>query len=229
MFSSLEEYFPIQEAVMRLTGGPKLAAVPVFGANMRYFTSEKIYWLRQDFEKRTRVWLESVLTKDSVLYDIGANAGFWEVALTRKCKQIYAFEPAPTNFRRLKEHIQLNDLRNVVLVNVAVSERAGNLRFVENGGISHVAEEGPIQVRAICIDEFVATNPAPTVVKIDVEGHAPQVLAGMSETLSRLHPSLLAELHDESEQEGVSVRLRGHGYRLRVLGRSYPRSLAASA
>jgi FkbM family methyltransferase len=170
-----------------------------------------------------------MLTKDSVLYDIGAHVGFWEVALARKCRQIYAFEPAPTNFRRLQEHMQLNDLRNVVLANVALSDRSARLRFVEKGGMSHVAEEGAIEVRAIRVDEFVEANPAPAVVKIDVEGYAPQVLAGMCETLSRARPNLLVELHDEPEQTGVSARLRGYGYTLNVSGRGYPRLVVASA
>ena len=227
MFSPLENWLPIQEAVAKLTGGPKWITVPILGGRMRYSTSEKTYWLRDSFEKQNRLLLESMLTKDSVFYDVGANAGFWEVALASRCKQIVAFEPVPANFQRLQEHVELNGLRNVVLVNAAVSERTGYLSFAEDGSMSHVTDEGPIQAPATSIDEFVSSHAPPSVAKIDVEGHAPQVLEGMSETLRRFHPRLLIELHDEAEERRVSEKLSEHAYQWRVAGRRYPRFAVA--
>lgn len=229
MFSVVEKYLPVQEAMMRFTGGPKLATVEVAGCRMQCWTSEKIYWLRDAFESGTRATLESMLERDSVLYDIGANTGFWEVALSSSCRRIFAFEPSPRNFARLQEHVSLNSLRNVELVNAAVSAQAGRLRFVDDGGYSHVAgdADGGVEVEALRIDDFIRTNEPPGVVKIDVEGHAPQVLAGMRDTLRQVRPSVLVELHHEVEQNAVVNNLMEIGYPVNVSRGGYPRFATA--
>jgi hypothetical protein len=49
-------------------------------------------------------------------------------------------------------------------------------------------------------------------IKIDVEGMEPQVLAGATDLLSRYRPRVFAEAHTDQDFERVLAQLRPHGY-----------------
>ena len=105
-------------------------------------------------------------------------------------------------------------------VNVAASDAPGVLRFSENGSMSTVNESGGVAVRAIRLDDFVADgNPPPGIIKIDVEGHGAQCLAGMQHIIERHRPVLFIEVHNV-EEEGRNhtpwVRDRGAGCRASI-------------
>ena len=177
--------------------GPRLETIMLNGSPYECFTSEKYYWFRERYESDLREQLESVLTPDSVLYDVGANAGFWPVMLHARCKHIYAFEPSPVNFARLRKNT--SHLPNVTAINAACSDSEGALYFSERGSMSCVSESG-IEVPALRLDDFSRSHLAPTVVKIDVEGFGAKVLSGLGE----LHPAVLMEVHNQEEAEALN-------------------------
>jgi FkbM family methyltransferase len=81
------------------------------------------------------------------------------------------------------------------LSNFAVSSSTmGNLLMVwkrDNYGASNINEGGDIKVMSVSIDRLMFTDV--TLMKIDVEGHEPEVIEGANETIIRCRPLILIE------------------------------------
>jgi len=202
---SADPALKLQQIAQRALRGPRLTIVVLSARGLPFLcsTSEKYYWLGDWYEYDLRRVLEATLNDDSVFYDVGAHAGFWPVVLSRRCSRIFAFEPGPENFHRLSENVRR--LRNVTPVNMAASDATGLLDFSEDGTMSSVTKDGGVQVRAIRLDDFVAAgNPPPSVVKIDIEGHGAQCLAGMKGIIERHRPMLFIEVHNSEEERAAA-------------------------
>ncbi|MBT8118484.1 MAG: FkbM family methyltransferase [Gammaproteobacteria bacterium] len=69
--------------------------------------------------------LDKYLSKDSVYCDIGAWIGPTLIFAARKCKQAYCFESDTIAYRFLLWNISLNNLKNVLPNNIALSDKDG--------------------------------------------------------------------------------------------------------
>jgi len=141
------------------------------------------------------------LTQRSVVLDIGANFGLYtalSATIVRKHGRLYAFEGNPRVFESLQRTIVANDLYfnpNIVAANVLVSSDSGRglLHYSANlpsgGTMSDVLLTGgkqhAVEVDMTAIDDFLPSDLAVDLVKIDVEGHEPSVLRGMERTIAR--------------------------------------------
>lgn len=145
----------------------------------------------------------------SVVYDVGANIGFFSLLAARfagPTGAVESFEPLPAAAAGLRANIALNDARTVHVHEVAVSAGSGRaeLLSVDEGSWSHLADRGwhprtdaVLEVDLIALDELVAGGlRAPDVVKIDVEGSELAVLDGMRETIESRAPAIICELHE---------------------------------
>ena len=217
-FTPVRIQIQVQGAVQHLMGGPRLETVRFADGHLfDCFTSEKYWWMRDAYEDEERRELAVHLRPDSILFDVGAHAGFWEVILASRCRHIYAFEPSPRNFDRLWRNIAQNQIPNVTPVAVAVSDQSAKLHFVENGSMSHLAEKG-IEVNAIQLDEYAAQHEPPSVVKVDIEGLAGAALSGMRYTLSQCKPVLFLELHNTDEVAACHAVVDDLRYKFTRLG-----------
>jgi FkbM family methyltransferase len=208
----------IQGVAQRLMGGPRLETVRLADGHLfDCLTSEQYWWTRDSYEDDERRELVAYLKPDSILFDVGAHAGFWEVILASRCRHVYAFEPSPRNFDRLSRNIAQNRIQNVTAVAAAVSDETARVSFLENGSMSHLGEKG-IEVNAIQLDEYAAQHEPPTVVKIDIEGHAGAALRGMRHTLSQYKPVLFIELHDADEDAACHAVVDDLGYKFAPVG-----------
>jgi predicted O-methyltransferase YrrM len=59
--------------------------------------------------------------KHDICIDIGANFGLVSVLLAHNSSQVYAFEPEPSNIKRMEEIISTNKIENIEIINKAVS------------------------------------------------------------------------------------------------------------
>ncbi len=77
--------------------------------------------------------LMNLLVKPGMIaYDIGANAGFYTLALARLVGsggKVCAFEPLAENVANILEHLRLNSCSNVTLYQVAASDQNGLSAF----------------------------------------------------------------------------------------------------
>lgn len=130
-----------------------------------------------------------------VVVDIGANIGYYTLQFARAvgpAGHVYAFEPEAENFELLQRNVALNRYSNVTLVNKAVSDTTGSLRFYvsENAAAhsvsdSHGATEF-VDVPCLRLDEYFAgQNRAIDIIKMDVEGAELHAVEGMADLLCR--------------------------------------------
>jgi FkbM family methyltransferase len=135
--------------------------------------------------------------------DIGANIGLSVILLARKVAQVIAYEPSPTNLKHLRNNLALNGVTNVKVIGAAVSAEPGELRFhlARMGAGLHVVALGHVDkghistvaVPAIRLDDEAL--PPISFMKIDVEGHEPDVLAGARALLARDRPWIFSEIN----------------------------------
>ena len=162
----------------------------------------------------------------AVLYDIGANLGFFSVLGARLIGpdggHVYAFEPAPDNAAAIRCNAQLNGVSNVSVVAKAVSSRSGSgrLQIVDDQSWSKLDRYGEhpdttsvIEVEMVAIDDFLHDGhiSPPTLVKIDVEGAELEVLQGMRKTIEEHLPAIVCELHGTHQE--FAAAMGEHGYR----------------
>lgn len=177
--------------------------------------------------------LEAALKPGSVFYDIGANVGIyslWASRLVGHGGQVFAFEPVPTTKAWLADVVGQNGLDNVEIVQAAVSAAPGEVTIElvpQASGLSHVTGAGrpssgstsdTVTAAALTLDDFARTHRPPTLVKIDVEGHEPEVVAGMDELLEASHPAVVFEAPDlvgvAHGSAELVARFVTHGYRV---------------
>lgn len=135
--------------------------------------------------------------EEDVVYDIGANTGLYSLFAGQRCTngEVVSFEPYPPNVDLLKRDVRRNGLRNVEIVEAALSDSVGTVEFSQPAetdagfGSSVISPDGSgttVGVPTTTGDRLISEGeiPEPNVVKIDVEGAEPCVIDGLEDALS---------------------------------------------
>ncbi len=146
-------------------------------------------------EPWTVAWLERTLRSGDVLYDVGANVGAYSLiaaSLGREAARIVAVEPVFANFASLCDNVLLNGFEDVVvplpvLLGARTALETLGTENIEPGAAEHEIGGVGMPVLSLRLDDLVAQFglPAPTLMKIDVDGGEAAVLAGAQQTLAR--------------------------------------------
>lgn len=173
-------------------------------------------------------WIKHV-DAGSVVYDIGANCGQSTLHLATAVGPggcVVAFEPATDLFERMVANVAINGLRQVIPVCAAASNREGMAQFAFNANTpsqsylsadmdpSWLERHVLVSVPVLPLDSFKERGwPAPSMLKIDVEGGAKTVFDGAHEILSVHRPSFMIELHSLEEQTALKEVMHTYRYR----------------
>ena len=208
--------------------------------NPRY----EMKYLEGDYEASVERILLSNLRPGTVFYDVGAHIGVFSLIAARNLGvqgSVFAFEPDPSNVRRIKEHASRNQLDAIRIIPKAVSCTDGRLRFQRasfqssmNRGVlveeTLALQESAIEVDSITLDAVAREHAWPTLIKIDVEGSEAAVLQGSEEIFRFAKPLLVCEIHHEQASSDVTRWLLERGYKFQWLESSteFPRHLLAT-
>ncbi|MFH2102185.1 MAG: FkbM family methyltransferase [Chloroflexota bacterium] len=203
-----------------------------------YMQTEKDYWLGT-YEPDLQAALRKLARPGMVAYDVGANIGYISLLLAQrlgKTGQVFAFEALPENLTRLDENITQNGFDDrVTIVAAAVTHVSGPTRFLMHtsggmgkavGSSGRLDETYPAEVAVpgLSLDDFVYQlgNPAPDLIKMDIEGGEVLALPGMKRVLAEARPWLLMELHGPESARAAWDALTEAGYTICWMKRGFP-------
>ncbi len=150
-----------------------------------------------EYEPASSYIFNSLIKKDMIVLDIGGNIGYFSLLASKlvgKHGKVYVFEPDPTNIIFLKKNIELNKIKNIILVNKCVSNKEGVLTLYlhpkfhschsifksTSNSINH------IDVESITLDDmFSNENFKIPFIKMDIEGGEIEALKGMGKILEK--------------------------------------------
>ena len=164
-----------------------------------------------------------LLRPGDVVWDIGANIGYTALLFLHALRgrgQVVCFEPSLKSFTHLRR--TLEGRPGVSAHNIAISNRVGKIRFRDKrflnlSGVAGPGDAGSYEVPARTLDDYLAESggPAPTLLKVDVEGHEREVFAGGAELIKEYRPIIEYEsltVRVRQDLEGQLARLSGGAY-----------------
>jgi len=171
--------------------------------------------------------------KDGDIIHAGTYFGDFLPALSRgvlKGAKVWAFEPSQENFRCAKITLEINGLKNVVLINAALGSKKDSLLLKISddkgrslGGSSQLTKDILIKgekveyVKVVTIDETIRSNRKVSVIQLDIEGFENEALIGAMSTIKRCQPIIILEsLPNDQLQKGdwFAKNILDMGYKL---------------
>lgn len=220
---------------LRVKNGPARGLVLELNPRWEHTAWEGIY------EQSVQQLFVKFLKNGAIVYDVGANYGFYSLLGARAGAEVFAFEPHKENAEALARHADMNGLASHVhIVSSAVYSYTGDIALEPPAiaGAHGNASTQPrgsktlntVNVPCTTLDNFIQTNPEPSLVKMDVEGAESEVLRGADRLFRVCRPHLLCEIHDEQNASFAEIWLRERKYTCTWLEQepSFPRHLFAS-
>jgi FkbM family methyltransferase len=149
------------------------------------------------YEKAETKFFYTACRDGMTFLDVGANIGYYTALAARIVGpngNVIALEPDPESYQYLEQTIKANAVGNVRAFQIAASDSPATLPLFiskDNRGDNRLyapAEKRPqIEVEARPIDELLSENNINTVdlIKIDVQGYEPKVIAGLEKTINQ--------------------------------------------
>lgn len=184
--------------------------------NIKYYKWQHPYQGNWEYEEIFTLpildFVTSKLKKDTVILDIGAQAGLMSVLYAQSGNKVISFEPNPATYEVLELNSQL--YANIIPYNLACSNEEGPLEFHYsdegfcNGGFATKCEMGvgvtghvvPMDVYAVNINAFLNKFHADDIdkislIKIDAEGHDKEIIKTLSPIIQKVKPLIITELY----------------------------------
>ncbi len=207
----------------------KFIPVPIFfgrGKGLKMFLNLHIHksYCFGFHEKPVQKCFKRLVHKNSVIYDVGANIGFFSLISSKLSGPkgiVFAFEPVPENYRYLIKNKQLNKMQNIHPVKKAVAEKSGIDIFSREPtfAMGHIQEESKVTsskiiVSTVSIDDFIFNQKhiEPDLIKMDIEGGELQAIMGARRTLREICPVFILEIHGPEKSKIVGKELKNAGY-----------------
>jgi FkbM family methyltransferase len=139
-------------------------------------------------------FMKNYLRKNDTVFDVGANIGLytlWMVNCAGSSIQVTSFEPDEKNYSRLVTDIGLNNLTNVTIEKLALSNSTGKLNFTAGKDVwNHIVfqpehKQSGYEVDAVTLDQYCETKGITHIamLKIDIEGAEYYAFQGAEKTL----------------------------------------------
>jgi len=158
--------------------------VPPSGDNIGDFVQATGAYFPESFELAL-----GLLAPGSLVLDLGAHLGTFSLAAATRGHRVVAIEASPRNAEFLRASRRANGFDRLRVVEVAVSDAPGTVRFRPEGAWGQITEgwsPGVVEVQARPVSQILAEHDVERVdfVKLDVEGSEIAAIRGMHDLLS---------------------------------------------
>lgn len=170
--------------------------------------------------------VRKLVQRGTVAVDLGANYGVYTKVLSDlvgPTGTVISVEPVKQTFDALSRNIRSLRMSNVSCVNVAISDRDGDVLMelpdYDTGGTNFyqatvvdaadkrsVDSKRQVRVPAQTLDTLVAGRGVVGFVKCDVEGHELACLSGAEVVLSSHSPAWLVEVSGDPDESGTKAK-----------------------
>ncbi|MFW6159499.1 MAG: FkbM family methyltransferase [Planctomycetota bacterium] len=148
-------------------------------------------------------FLQSISTPGALAVEVGTNRGVTAIAIGRAIGRqghLDAFEPIPEYYTELEQNLAANRGDNITAHKLALSDRAGRVRFYKDGGGSGITPADgarALSVQATTLTEFLAGRSPGRIdlLHMDCEGSELLVLQGARAVLEEQAPRIFCEIH----------------------------------
>ncbi len=146
--------------------------------------------------------------KTDIVIDIGAHIGLFTLLAASKGSKVFSFEPDPSNFEHLLDHLKVNkNLSKLVKAkNYAIWKKKGSIVFYRyTSSVSHSIITRPdksladkIKVKTITLNDVISDNNINKIdfLKIDCEGAEYDVLSSLHDENWPLIKHIVMEVHN---------------------------------
>lgn len=123
------------------------------------------------------------LKEGDIVFDLGGYHGLYSILASKKIGdlgKVYCFEPDPNNFEICKRNIENNNLKNIILINKAVSDHSGSNLFFKRGHGSRIVDSSfktntkgaMCKIESISLSDFIKKEDLKRIdfIKADIEG-----------------------------------------------------------
>ncbi len=167
------------------------------------------------------------LSENSIVFDIGANFGTMTLPYAKSVPKgmVYAFEPTHYALSKLKKNIKLNSAleKRIKVVNMFASRKtelkpkikafsSWKVDVKKDKNIHPIhwgSEKSTNGVASTSLDEFCSKNKIQRIdfIKIDTDGHEPEVLEGAKKIIAKFRPTIIFEAGEYPLREkGITSR-----------------------
>jgi FkbM family methyltransferase len=149
------------------------------------------------FARAMTRWANALLPSGGTFLDVGAHAGYFSLIASHRvgsAGRVYAIEPNPRTFATLRHHLASNRVTNVDALMCGLADRPGSItlhappsRLDYNATVLPRADWTAVDVCARTLDDCIREWGVDRIdlMKIDVEGAEPLVLAGGADSLAK--------------------------------------------
>ena len=198
---------------------------------LRVNTSDKLTIL-EVWKTKTYIDQDFNINKNDVVVDIGANIGAFSVLAARKASdgRVFAYEPNKKNYSLLLKNKSLNNLRNLLVFNLAVAGKNGHVNlFISKlndcaHSICNADSKNSVKVKSIRLRDIFAMNNLKKIdyLKIDAEGAEYDILLNTPAKIIRKVDKIVLEYHDNLNHghgyKDLKEYLEGNGFKVEVGG-----------
>lgn len=123
------------------------------------------------------------LKEGDIVFDLGGYHGLYSILASKKIGdlgKVYCFEPDPNNFEICKRNIENNNLKNIILINKALSDHTGSNLFFKRGHGSRIVDSSfksntkgsMCKIESTSLSDFIKKEDLKKIdfIKADIEG-----------------------------------------------------------